>query len=917
MNQRVRERVREWSSRPFAGGYAGLRDLADEGFSGVVETTGGPWLCLLNGTVVGLFDGRMDALGDAEGTAYDAPDPALPLLFAMWEAGATLEEQYYTNDTPIAEADDTLSSGGFSGYIELSDNVLSGDYYLCYYGDRSMSVAFVGSNERLVTGEEAFERADDEVGIYDVYSVDLDVTEVPEPDPEPERGSDPGPGAAGAAGVAGSDDRDGSGERPADPGTGRGRERERDRDPAETRGDGPLSTGGGDRDGGAGGSGDSREAGRGRDDPRPGERPDGERGGDRRTGGETDPRGDPADADRERSGSAGDRSRERSDRDPRDPPADDGAARGRDRGDPSADRSRDRSGRDGGTADRPSGGDRPADDAGARDRSTTDRPAGNGTDDGPSTAGPGDERGSADGRSGTGDGRPAGGGDGADGRGSPTGTPDGTGEGRTSRGPGPDGREGGDGGRSLGDRSRGRDRDPGSGSGEPPSRRSDPPREERSDDGRADREAGTQGTRRTDADDGRGRTARDREGATAPDRDGDVRRPGAGTDRRTGRGEAAGGDAREGVEPGDAGADRGGTDPEGDGLRERVRRQAATIERLEERVAALEADRDDSAAATDRLRDRVEDVAGDLSDLRRTVVRLDRTVEGLETGRDRAPDRGSTASPGADARDGPSATAGRDRSGGVAADPDSAAAETGSTDLSVGEALAGTTLLVRYGSRGDPTLETAHAGEADRAAVEDNLRIEAKTGFDAGSATVEGRPFGEFLNDRLEYRCFEWLVRELIYEIRDTGNADALGGLYDAIPRFDRAEFGGEVVPDADGEDDPDPVGFDLVVRDDRERPLVAMNFHESRDPATADLVDGLQADAEVAAAAAGLDAAFLVTTCYFEGAARESAEAATGGTLLSRGSRKGYVSVSRKRGFHLCLVDVSDGDFHLKVPEL
>jgi hypothetical protein len=31
-----------------------------------------------------------------------------------------------------------------------------------------MSAAFVGASEELITGDEAFERADDEVGVYEV-----------------------------------------------------------------------------------------------------------------------------------------------------------------------------------------------------------------------------------------------------------------------------------------------------------------------------------------------------------------------------------------------------------------------------------------------------------------------------------------------------------------------------------------------------------------------------------------------------------------------------------------------------------------------------------------------------------------------------------------------------------------------------
>ncbi|WP_101296700.1 DUF7527 domain-containing protein [Halegenticoccus soli] len=180
MKGEIVEAVTGWDSRPFSGGYAGLRDLADRGFTGAVSG-GSAWAFALNGHFLGVFDGSVEAFEDADGTAYAAPDPSLPLLYAMRLRGGEPRARYYTNDTPLAEADATLSAGNFTGYVELSENVLSGDYYVVYYGGKSMSVAFVGSGGTLVTGDEAFERAADEVGIYEVTEVDLDIVEIPEP----------------------------------------------------------------------------------------------------------------------------------------------------------------------------------------------------------------------------------------------------------------------------------------------------------------------------------------------------------------------------------------------------------------------------------------------------------------------------------------------------------------------------------------------------------------------------------------------------------------------------------------------------------------------------------------------------------------------------------------------------------------
>ena len=175
------DEVTEWDSARAGAGFDGLRGLAEQDFSGAVTADGTTWAFLLNGNVVGVFDGTIETFEGADLSAYAAPDPALPLLFAMQEQGGETRAKYYTNDTPLSEADRTLSSGNFTGYVELSENVLSGDYYVVYYGGKSMSVAFVGNSERLIGGDEAFEKANGEVGIYEVKEASIDVVEIPEP----------------------------------------------------------------------------------------------------------------------------------------------------------------------------------------------------------------------------------------------------------------------------------------------------------------------------------------------------------------------------------------------------------------------------------------------------------------------------------------------------------------------------------------------------------------------------------------------------------------------------------------------------------------------------------------------------------------------------------------------------------------
>jgi hypothetical protein len=205
MTTRAVPEMRDWATRPFDGGFDGLHDLAGREFTGGVEADAAV-LFMLRGRVVGVFriDDEADEglrptdiepFEDATGTAYEAPHPALPLLFAMRATGGEERGRYYTEDTPIEEVHERLS-GGFTGYLELSENVLSGDYYLVYHGGRSKQVAFVGQSGRLLEDEEAFERACGEVGIYTVTAVALEPLDIPG---EPDRSG----GAAEAGGAAG------------------------------------------------------------------------------------------------------------------------------------------------------------------------------------------------------------------------------------------------------------------------------------------------------------------------------------------------------------------------------------------------------------------------------------------------------------------------------------------------------------------------------------------------------------------------------------------------------------------------------------------------------------------------------------------------------------------------------------------
>jgi hypothetical protein len=240
--------------------------------------------------------------------------------------------------------------------------------------------------------------------------------------------------------------------------------------------------------------------------------------------------------------------------------------------------------------------------------------------------------------------------------------------------------------------------------------------------------------------------------------------------------------------------------------------------------------------------------------------------------------------------------------------------------LSPREAIEETNLFVRYDSKGDATLESAHAGDADRAAVEENLRLEYHTAFEAEDAAVDGKPFDDFLRETIQYRFGAWLVGELLYEIRDTGHDSQMADLYDAIPRIDRIELNGLVTVSytKNGEEHRAQEGFDVVARDRMGDPLVVANINDSRDPATDDMMTELVTAGErVGESNPSLAGAFLVTRSYFEPESLETAAGATSGGLLSRDKNKSYVNLSRKDGYHLCLVEARNREFHLTVPEL
>ncbi|QSG08346.1 DUF7527 domain-containing protein [Halapricum desulfuricans] len=704
MTTRAAEQVDEWESRPFTDGYEQLRTLADQSFSGAV-TTGRATLYMIEGTAVDILDGTITDFEDATGTVHKAPTPALPLLAVMQERGDEVRAKYYSEETALHEVDRKLSEGGFTGHVELSENVLSGDYYVVYQAGKSMSVAFLGESGQLASGDEAFERADDEVGIYEVRPVDIDPIELPDP--------------------------------PA----------------AETD-----STSGDDED--------------------------------RPTGDESAETG-PSRADDTDSGAS-------------DPSQDDDESE---------------------TDDRTRRDERPRD-TGDSSSETADDPPSSGTVESASSSEATDDPPSS-------------------------GTPE------------------------------GRDRTV---SAEPRQETKQTTRERRHEDDSARREEATEGAtstaleRRTipSVDPDRtwtpdGETADDSRHEQHPETDAARQATSARRQPDRQHAEHGGQPDRQRAASSDAGAE---------------------IADLEARIEELEASRSELRTERDELQAELKQVRQERDDLQEEVQRLRTEVADLE---DRL-----------EAADEPAAD-----------DSQLSQSSTTGPSLTPREAIAGTNLFVRYGSRSDATLSSAHDGEVDAAAVDANLSLEHHTEFDDSEATVEGEPFESFLQETIHYQFVEWLVHELLYEIRDTGHRKVLEDLYDAIPKIDRVQLAGTVTVDGD-EATPQEESFDVVVRDRMGNPLVVTNLDDSRTATTEEMMTGLVTAATRAGEAhERLAGAVFVTSSFFEPDALKTAAEATGGGILSRDKRESFVRLSRKGGFHLCLVESRDGGFHLSVPEL
>ncbi|ELY87680.1 hypothetical protein C483_17313 [Natrialba hulunbeirensis JCM 10989] len=922
MDPRTQERVEQWDSRPFSGGFDDLSTLADSDFSGAVAA-GGAWLFMLNGRVVGTVDGEITDFEDASGTVYRAPDPSLPLLSVMEERGGNVQAQYYTNETPLREVDQTLQDGSFTGYIELSENVLSGDYYAVYYGGRRMAAAYIGNAERLLTGDEAFERADDEVGIYKVFNVDIDVTDIPGTSATAGTQADTadtGPGAD-ASDSTGVDTGTGNTTDASDSTTDSTTRAEPSVDPTESAIDQLDVSGTGGRTGTETGAGTNAgpETNTTADeetdqtlptDLTPGSESD--TGTSTSTGTDTDaeshsePQSTPESGittddsssivDDESDGPAGITAPTESETDESTEQTETvvGSTTGADTSETPAD------GSQSGLSSTPDPETVEAaaeeldqsdiswieDDADEADTAGTPAPPA------PDHAGAGPESVTAANDSAERDTDS----DTDAGAGADTDTDAGKGEGEGET----EGEEEGELDQQLEAEEAWRETrsipsiDPdnsaaGDSSRAAPSRAANG-RSRSGSQSRAQSEAGSDsgasaGTAGSSSSSGSGSSSSpdSQSTSTTDSHNGQA----AQSSTAPSRSQPAS-DQRNREQSADA--NRNAPTNGDDAHKRNLAQYTQRIEELEQKHNALAEKARELKSERDELRAENQQLTSTVDSLRTQISELESELEQARAG---------------------SAQSGSGSGSGSSFDAE--------TQLSPTEALSGTNLFVRYDSKSQPTLETAHDGAADRNEVASNLRLEHHTEFEADSVAVDGQPYETHLQETIEYTFVDWLTEMVLYEIRDTGNADGLADLYDAIPRIDRAELGATIsLADDDTEDVPDEVTFDVVAFDKMGNPLILATLNDSREPASQELLEELEVAASaVKANYPDLAAAVAVTSSYFEPGALEVTEEATSSGFLSRGSKLSYVNLSRKSGYHLCLVESRSEGFHMNVPEL
>lgn len=144
----------------------------DRPFSGLVETddvtvyvVDGYALDVRGGSLTDVLDERLDV--------YHASNPAEPYLLAVHGNGSE-RATLYTEDKSLDEAVRELEDASFTGYVELSERVVTGDYYAVFHRGSADFLGVTTESNPPLAGPDAREEMLEQVGLYSVNRAWID-----------------------------------------------------------------------------------------------------------------------------------------------------------------------------------------------------------------------------------------------------------------------------------------------------------------------------------------------------------------------------------------------------------------------------------------------------------------------------------------------------------------------------------------------------------------------------------------------------------------------------------------------------------------------------------------------------------------------------------------------------------------------
>ena len=231
-------------------------------------------------------------------------------------------------------------------------------------------------------------------------------------------------------------------------------------------------------------------------------------------------------------------------------------------------------------------------------------------------------------------------------------------------------------------------------------------------------------------------------------------------------------------------------------------------------------------------------------------------------------------------------------------------------ELTREQALERIDVFARYKSKSDTTVSEAVEDTSLRDAASENIYFDSHTRFEKENVRINGELYDDFILGSVEMAFTKWILKELVYEIQDTGHTDSISDVYQNIPDINRAEFYGGI------EVDDEYVEFDIIYWDSHGEPLFVCDTESGKEPVTGDQLEELMKKTQkVHREYSTIGGAFFVTSSFYEPKALQMASNDVKSGLLS--SKEGYIKMNRKQGFHLCLFEERNGGFTMALPDL